>query len=84
MNSELHYYSDCNVQEELTKFRLETSFFYLYLKHIVLDGVEDEFKGLVPLWIDVVVYMSCFLSALWGSGDEQLHIWVGGIHYKHV
>lgn len=75
-----------NVEEELTRFRLgtEINFVSLYLKHIVLVGVEDEFKCLIPLWIDVVVYMSCFLSALWGSGDEQLHIWVGGIHCKHV
>lgn len=41
-------------------------------------------KGLVPFWVDVVVYVLGPLSALWGRWDEQLHIWIWGVHCAHT
>lgn len=40
-------------------------------------------KGLVPFWVDVVVYVLGPLSAFRGRRDEKLHIWVWSVHWAH-
>lgn len=54
------------------------------LQDILLVWVQDEGEGLVPGWIDVVVYVFGPFPALWSCWDEQFHVRVRGVHCRHI
>lgn len=53
----------------------------IYLKNILLVGIQNELKSLVPHGIDVIIEMFSSLPAVRGRGDEELHIGVWSVNY---
>ena len=54
----------------------------IYLKNILLVGVQNELKGLVPHRIHIVIEMFRSLPAIRGRWDEQLHIGIWSVNYR--
>lgn len=54
----------------------------IYLKNILLVGVQDELKGLIPHGIHVVIEMFRSLPAIGGGRDEELHVGIWSVNYR--
>lgn len=54
----------------------------IYLKNILLVGVQNELEGLIPHRIHIVIEMLRSLPAIRGRWDEQLHIRVWSVNYR--
>lgn len=54
----------------------------IYLKNILLIGVQNELKGLIPHGIHIIIEMFRSLPAIRGRWDEQLHIGIWSVNYR--
>lgn len=54
----------------------------VYLKNILLVGVQNELKGLIPHRIHIVIEMFRSLPAIRSGWDEQLHIGIWSVNYR--
>lgn len=55
---------------------------FIYLKNIVLVGVQNEFEGLIPHRIHIIIEMFSSLPAVRSGRDEQLYIGVWSVNYR--
>lgn len=54
------------------------------LQDVLLVGVQYEVEGLIPFWVDVIVYVLGPFSAFRRCWDEQFHVWVRSVHCTHT